>query len=64
MMFGLDKYAILYIKNGVYSTTNILPEITWLDNDANKGYRYLGIMEGTDFLYVKVEQNTQKEYIF
>eukprot|EP00957_Ditylum_brightwellii_P056304 4268259-Ditylum_brightwellii.AAC.1 len=63
MMFGLDKCAILYIKNGVYSTTNILPEISKLDDDSNRGYCYLSIMEGTYFLYIEVKSNTQKEYV-
>eukprot|EP00957_Ditylum_brightwellii_P208719 15358657-Ditylum_brightwellii.AAC.1 len=62
MTFGVDKCTILYIKNGVYSTTNILPEIPKLDDDANRGYRYLGIMEGTDFLRVEVKQSIQKKY--
>eukprot|EP00957_Ditylum_brightwellii_P104613 7971333-Ditylum_brightwellii.AAC.1 len=46
MTFGLDKCTILLIVNGKYSTTNIYPKIPKLDNDNNKGYRYLGVMEG------------------
>eukprot|EP00957_Ditylum_brightwellii_P211467 15366198-Ditylum_brightwellii.AAC.3 len=38
MSFGLDKCAILLIKNGKYTTTNICPEIPKLDDDENKGY--------------------------
>eukprot|EP00957_Ditylum_brightwellii_P040468 3062814-Ditylum_brightwellii.AAC.1 len=46
MKFGLDKCAILLITNSKYSTTNIFPEIPKLDDEDNKGYQYLGVMEG------------------
>eukprot|EP00957_Ditylum_brightwellii_P198282 15109297-Ditylum_brightwellii.AAC.1 len=46
MIFGLDKCAILLIVNGKYSTTNIYLKIPKLDDDDNKGYRYLGVMKG------------------
>eukprot|EP00957_Ditylum_brightwellii_P154316 11743417-Ditylum_brightwellii.AAC.1 len=63
MSFGLDKCAVLTLKNGRYSTTNILPEISKLDNGSNKGYRYLSIMEGADFHTQEVKDNTIKEHI-
>eukprot|EP00957_Ditylum_brightwellii_P199810 15232549-Ditylum_brightwellii.AAC.1 len=63
MTFGLNKCTILYIKNGVYSTTKILPEIPKLDDDTNRGYQYLGIIEGTDFLHIEGKSNTQKECV-
>eukprot|EP00957_Ditylum_brightwellii_P130275 9937714-Ditylum_brightwellii.AAC.1 len=62
MSFGLDKCAVLTLKNGSYSTTNILPEIPKLDEDSNRGYQYLGIMEGADFHTQKVKENTIKKY--
>ena len=62
MTFGLDKCAVLTLKNGCYSTTNFLPEIPKLDDDLNKGYQYLGIVEGTDFHTQEVKSNTIKEY--
>ena len=62
MTFGLDKCAVPTLKNGRYSTTNILPEIPKLDDDLNKGYRYLGIMEGADLHIQEVKSNTIKEY--
>eukprot|EP00957_Ditylum_brightwellii_P072417 5503456-Ditylum_brightwellii.AAC.1 len=49
MTFGLDKCAVFTLKNGRYSTTNILPEIPKLGDDLYKGYNYLSIMEGADF---------------
>eukprot|EP00957_Ditylum_brightwellii_P136205 10387739-Ditylum_brightwellii.AAC.1 len=49
MTLRLDKYAILLITNGKYATANICPEIPKLDDDKNKGYWYLGIMEGVGF---------------
>eukprot|EP00957_Ditylum_brightwellii_P169614 12910350-Ditylum_brightwellii.AAC.1 len=61
--FGLDNCAILNIKNSVYSTTNILPEIPKLDDDANKGDQYLSIMQEANFLHVEVKLKMQKEYI-
>ena len=63
MTFGLDKCAVLTLKNGRYSTTNILPEIPKLDDDLNKLYRYLGIMKGADFHTQEVKSNTIKEYL-
>eukprot|EP00957_Ditylum_brightwellii_P003242 247096-Ditylum_brightwellii.AAC.1 len=63
MTFGLDKYTILLIVNGKYSTTNIYPKIPKLDNNNNKGYRYLGVMEGVDFHTKEVKEMTKKEYI-
>ena len=63
MTFGLDKCAVLTLKNGRYSTTNILPEIPKLDDDLNKGYCYLRIMEGADFHTQEVKSNTIKEYL-
>eukprot|EP00957_Ditylum_brightwellii_P080556 6127589-Ditylum_brightwellii.AAC.1 len=63
MSFGLDKYAIFVIKNSHNSTTNILPQIPKLDNDTNKGYQYLGIIEGTNFLIDEVKLKNMKEYI-
>eukprot|EP00957_Ditylum_brightwellii_P156274 11894491-Ditylum_brightwellii.AAC.1 len=63
MTFGLEKYAVLTLKNGRYSTTNILPEIPKLDDDLNKGYRCLGIMEGADFHTQEVKDNTINEYL-
>eukprot|EP00957_Ditylum_brightwellii_P130831 9980101-Ditylum_brightwellii.AAC.1 len=41
MTFRLDKCAILLITNGEYVTTNICLEIPKLDDEENKGYRYL-----------------------
>eukprot|EP00957_Ditylum_brightwellii_P115340 8795450-Ditylum_brightwellii.AAC.1 len=32
-------------------------------NDNNKGYRYLGVMEGVDFHMKEVKEMTEKEYI-
>eukprot|EP00957_Ditylum_brightwellii_P085177 6477839-Ditylum_brightwellii.AAC.1 len=61
MSFELEKCAVLTLKNGRYSTTNILPEIPKLDNDSNKGYHYLGILEGADFHTQKVKDNTSKD---
>eukprot|EP00957_Ditylum_brightwellii_P041921 3175288-Ditylum_brightwellii.AAC.1 len=43
MTFGLDKCAVPTLKNGQYSTTNMLPEIPKLDDDLNKGY-YLSLI--------------------
>eukprot|EP00957_Ditylum_brightwellii_P205094 15342270-Ditylum_brightwellii.AAC.1 len=63
MTFGLNTWAVLTLKNGCYLTTNILPEILKLDDDSNKGYCYLSIMEVADFHTVEVKQNTVKEYI-
>mmetsp|Transcript_36211 Transcript_36211/g.53028 ORF Transcript_36211/g.53028 Transcript_36211/m.53028 type:complete len:519 (-) Transcript_36211:412-1968(-) len=63
MSFGLDKCAILVIKNGSISTTNIYPDTPKLDDDENKAYRYLGILEGLDFHVEKVKKATKAEYI-
>eukprot|EP00957_Ditylum_brightwellii_P211253 15365955-Ditylum_brightwellii.AAC.1 len=63
MTFGLDKCAILLITNGKYATTNICPETLKLDDEENKGYKYLGIMEGVDFHMNKVKEFTKKEYV-
>eukprot|EP00957_Ditylum_brightwellii_P033695 2553871-Ditylum_brightwellii.AAC.1 len=58
--FGLDKCAILLITNGKYATTNICLEIPKLDDEENKGYQYLGIMEGVDFHMKEVKELTKK----
>mmetsp|Transcript_28205 Transcript_28205/g.40877 ORF Transcript_28205/g.40877 Transcript_28205/m.40877 type:complete len:147 (-) Transcript_28205:385-825(-) len=63
MSFGLDKCAILVIKNGTLSTTNIYPDIPKLDDDEDKAYRYLEILEGLDFHAEKVKKGTKAEYI-
>eukprot|EP00957_Ditylum_brightwellii_P024349 1837021-Ditylum_brightwellii.AAC.1 len=63
MAFGLDKCAILLISNGKYTTTKICPKILKLENEDNKGYHYLGVMEGVDFHMKEVKEMTIKEYI-
>eukprot|EP00957_Ditylum_brightwellii_P093800 7142630-Ditylum_brightwellii.AAC.1 len=63
MTFGLDKCAILLITNGKYSTTNIYLEIPKLDDEDNKGYRYLGVMKGVNFHIKEIKEMTKKEYI-
>eukprot|EP00957_Ditylum_brightwellii_P145719 11096006-Ditylum_brightwellii.AAC.1 len=63
MTFGLDICAILLISNGKYTTTNFCPEIPKLDDEDNKGYQYLGVMEGVDFYMKEVKDMTIKEYI-
>eukprot|EP00957_Ditylum_brightwellii_P192595 14663150-Ditylum_brightwellii.AAC.1 len=63
MTFGLDKCAILLISNGKYITTSICPYIPKLDNEDNKGYQYLGVMEGVDFHMKEVKDVMIKEYI-
>eukprot|EP00957_Ditylum_brightwellii_P193535 14737944-Ditylum_brightwellii.AAC.1 len=63
MTIRLDKRAVLTLKNGRYSTTNILPEIPKLNDVLNKGYQYLIIMEGADFHTQEVKCNTIKEYL-
>eukprot|EP00957_Ditylum_brightwellii_P170762 12997478-Ditylum_brightwellii.AAC.2 len=63
MSFGLDKYAILLIANEKYTTTNICPEIPKLNDDENKGYYYLGIMEGVGFCTDDVNEKPKKEYV-
>eukprot|EP00957_Ditylum_brightwellii_P012754 963903-Ditylum_brightwellii.AAC.1 len=61
MSFGLHKCAILLIKNGKYTTANICLEIPKLDDEENKGYWYLGIMEGADFHCNEVKEMMQRE---
>eukprot|EP00957_Ditylum_brightwellii_P057680 4373554-Ditylum_brightwellii.AAC.1 len=63
MSFGLYKCVILLITNEKYATTNICPEISKLDDEENKGYRYLGVMEEVDFHMVEVKEMTIKEHI-
>eukprot|EP00957_Ditylum_brightwellii_P000551 42718-Ditylum_brightwellii.AAC.1 len=63
MTFGPDKCTILYILKGVYSTTNMLPEIPKLDNESNNRYQYLGIMEGMDF-YMRKLNTTARRSIY
>eukprot|EP00957_Ditylum_brightwellii_P010016 755861-Ditylum_brightwellii.AAC.1 len=63
MSFGLDKCAVITLKNGRYSTTNLLPDIPKLDNDSNKGYYNSGIMEGADFHTQEIKDNTIQEYL-
>eukprot|EP00957_Ditylum_brightwellii_P194355 14802192-Ditylum_brightwellii.AAC.1 len=63
MTFGLDKCDILLIINSKNTTTNICPEISKLDDEENKGYCYLVIMEGVDFHMNKVKELMKKEYV-
>eukprot|EP00957_Ditylum_brightwellii_P128417 9794150-Ditylum_brightwellii.AAC.1 len=63
MSFGFDKCAILLTTNGKYTTANICQEITKFDDEENKGYHYLGIMEEVDFHMKEVKELTKKEYI-
>eukprot|EP00957_Ditylum_brightwellii_P038795 2932150-Ditylum_brightwellii.AAC.1 len=63
MTFDLDKCAVLTLRNGRYSTTNILPKTPKVDDDLNKGNRYLGIIESADFHTQEVKSNTIKEYL-
>eukprot|EP00957_Ditylum_brightwellii_P095386 7265652-Ditylum_brightwellii.AAC.1 len=51
------------MPNGKYTTTNIYPEIPKLDDKDNKGYHYLGVMEGVDFYIKEIKKMTIKEYI-
>eukprot|EP00957_Ditylum_brightwellii_P123587 9422424-Ditylum_brightwellii.AAC.1 len=61
MMYGLDKCVVLTVKSGKPPTTRILPDIPKVDEQ--NGYKYLGIMESTDFLTQEVKQSAAKEYI-
>eukprot|EP00957_Ditylum_brightwellii_P134324 10240825-Ditylum_brightwellii.AAC.1 len=61
MTYGLDKCAVLTVKSGKPLNTEILPDIPKIDKQ--NGYKYLGIMESTDFLTQEVKQSDAKEYI-
>eukprot|EP00957_Ditylum_brightwellii_P142475 10854605-Ditylum_brightwellii.AAC.1 len=63
MSFGLNKCAILSITNRKYATTNICPDIPKLDDNKNKDYCYLEIMEDVDFHMKEVKELTMKDCI-
>eukprot|EP00957_Ditylum_brightwellii_P127378 9712922-Ditylum_brightwellii.AAC.1 len=60
MMFGLSKCAVLSVRKGEVIWSKIMPGIPWLNEE--EGYKYLGIMESTDFLVDQVKAKTTKEY--
>eukprot|EP00957_Ditylum_brightwellii_P016160 1216514-Ditylum_brightwellii.AAC.1 len=61
MSFGYNKCAILTIKNGKPVETTILDDFLKLCDD--EGYKYLGIVESSDFHMKKVKENTAAEYM-
>ena len=61
MSFGLNKCAILTIVNGKPVEATILDDFPWLPHD--EGYKYLGILESSDFHMKKIKITATKEYI-
>eukprot|EP00957_Ditylum_brightwellii_P104611 7971114-Ditylum_brightwellii.AAC.1 len=61
MTFGLSKYAVLSVHKGEVIPSKILPDTP--QHDEEEEYKYLGIMESTDFLVDQVEAKTTKEYV-
>ena len=61
MSFGLNNCAILTIVNGKPVEATILDDFPWLPHD--EGYKYLGILESSDFHMKKIKITATKEYI-
>eukprot|EP00957_Ditylum_brightwellii_P175401 13352661-Ditylum_brightwellii.AAC.1 len=61
MSFGLKKCAILTIVNVKLVETTILDNFPRLPHD--EGYKYLGILESSDFHTKEVKITATKEYI-
>eukprot|EP00957_Ditylum_brightwellii_P020417 1539519-Ditylum_brightwellii.AAC.1 len=61
MLFGLDKCAILTIVKGKPVEITILDDFPRLPHD--EGYKYLGILEKSDFHTKEVKITATKEYI-
>eukprot|EP00957_Ditylum_brightwellii_P044558 3379342-Ditylum_brightwellii.AAC.1 len=59
ILFGYDKCGVLFLRNGTVSPTMMLEEILHLDSDEE--YKYLRILESSDFLAQTVKDNTIKE---
>eukprot|EP00957_Ditylum_brightwellii_P198768 15150901-Ditylum_brightwellii.AAC.1 len=59
--FGNDKCGVLTLRDGKVSPTMMLEEIPCLD--SYKEYKYLGILESSDFLTETVKDETVKEYL-
>eukprot|EP00957_Ditylum_brightwellii_P006549 496516-Ditylum_brightwellii.AAC.1 len=58
--FGLGKCVVLTIRKGKVVPTALMEDIPRLDHE--EGYKYLGILESSDFLTQKVKDTTTKEY--
>eukprot|EP00957_Ditylum_brightwellii_P201222 15324644-Ditylum_brightwellii.AAC.1 len=60
MTFRLSKGVVLSMCKGEVIPSNILPDTPQLDEE--EGYKYLGIMESTDFIVDQVKAKMTKEY--
>eukprot|EP00957_Ditylum_brightwellii_P108720 8293695-Ditylum_brightwellii.AAC.1 len=58
--FGLDKCAMLTIQKGKVVPTTLMEDIPLLDD--REGYKYLEILQRSDFFTQKVKDTTIKEY--
>ena len=65
MEFGLDKCAVLSIRNGVkvhYEGIGLPSGDVMKELDEN-GYKYLGVIEGADIMNREMKKKVKDEYL-
>ena len=64
MEFGLDKCAMLVLKDGkqVVRDGIELPDGKKIEEVDENGYKYLGVLEGADLMTTEMKESVRKEY--
>jgi len=65
MEFGLDKCAVLVIRQGAKVKTEgiVLPNGDLMKEVDESGYKYLGVLEGADIKNKEMKEKVRKEYL-
>ena len=65
MKFGLDKCAVLELKNGVRERCDgvVLPDGGMMQDVDENGYKYLGVLEAGGMMVKEMKEKVRKEYV-
>ena len=65
MEFGLDKCAVLVLKQGIKVRCEgiVLPDGQMMDKVDENGYKYLGVLEGADIMQKEMKEKVRQEYM-
>ena len=65
MEFGLDKCAVLVLKQGIKVRCEgiVLPDGQMMGKVDENEYKYLGVLEGEDIMQKEMKEKVRQEYM-
>ena len=65
MEFGLDKSAVLVLKQGVKVCCEgiVLPDVQVMGEVDKNGYKDLGVLEGASIMQKEMKEKVKQEYL-